>query len=303
MNSNHVVGYFKRNLPGDFGKIGHFGTLDPFASGVLMLGVAGGAKLNDYIHEYCPKTYLAVGKLGVHTETGDLTSPITLNDESLYFQSTISQFDKHFLQSQFEQKFKGEYWQAPHKYSAAKSQGRPLHEWARMGVEVVKEEKKRFIHEIEVVKFKFPYLVFRAQVSSGTYIRTLMNDLAHHLGTHGTLVSLTREKVGNVHLKNLLNRKCWPVKGLLNDKVWNYDDFSLDVDEVLNLTHLELNEVESTRYLNGQKLDWRWKLSSSNNLFWVRDSNKVILGIGTRDEDKLKVVFNFERDLTSPLIP
>jgi tRNA pseudouridine55 synthase len=301
MNSNHVVGYFKRNLPSDFGKIGHFGTLDPFASGVLMLGIAGGAKLNDYIHTYCPKTYLAVGKLGVHTETGDLTSPITMKDETLYLHSTISQFDKAFLQNEFEKKFLGEYWQAPHKYSAAKSQGRPMHEWARMGIEVVKEEKKRTIHHLEVVKYKFPYLVFRAEVSSGTYIRTLMSDLAHHLGTYGTLVSLTREKVGKVHLQNLIPRKHWPVKGMLDNQTWSYDQFSLNVDDVLSLVNLELNYDETTRYLNGQKLNWRWDLSSAENLFWVRDSLNVILGIGTKEDEKLKVVFNFERESASIL--
>jgi tRNA pseudouridine55 synthase len=225
-----------------------------------------------------------------------------MTDETTYFHSTISQFDKTFLQNEFEKKFLGDYWQAPHKYSAAKSQGRPMHEWARMGVEIVKEEKKRTIHHLEVVKYKFPYLVFRAEVSSGTYIRTLMSDLAHHLGTHGTLVSLTREKVGKVHLKNLVPRKYWPTKGMLGEESWNYDRFCLDVDDVLPLVNLQLNEDESVRYLNGQKLQWRWDLNSSENLFWVRDSHNEILGIGTKEEEKLKVVFNFERETASTLI-
>ncbi len=64
MTSYDVIRHFKRNLPTGFGKIGHFGTLDPFASGVLLIGIGGAARLNDYIHDFLPKSYLAVGKLG-----------------------------------------------------------------------------------------------------------------------------------------------------------------------------------------------------------------------------------------------
>ncbi|MFZ4714070.1 MAG: hypothetical protein ACOYL6_10175 [Bacteriovoracaceae bacterium] len=295
MNSTHVVAHFKRNLPGDFGKIGHFGTLDPFASGVLMLGISGGAKLNDYVHSYCPKTYLAVGKLGVFTETGDLTSPVMKIDDSLYLTSKIAQFPKEFLQEELSQKFVGDYWQAPHKYSAAKSDGRPLHEWARMGVEVVKEEKKRTIYSLEVVKYQFPYFIFRAKVSSGTYVRTLMSDIAHHLGTHGTLVSLCREQVGDVHFKNLIQKKNWPEKGMLGEELWDIEKFGLNVDQVLPLNDIVLDEEESTTYLNGKAMPWKWGSVTDKNIYWVRNKKLEILGMGNSVDEKLKTVFNFRR--------
>ena len=73
MTSHEVVRHFKRHLPRPFGKIGHLGTLDPFAQGVLLLAMGGGQRLNDLIHQWYPKSYLAEGVLGVQTATGDMT--------------------------------------------------------------------------------------------------------------------------------------------------------------------------------------------------------------------------------------
>src|SRR5690606_11567719 len=172
MTSYDVVRHFKRHLPSGFGKIGHFGTLDPFASGVLMIGICGAARLNDFIHDSMPKTYLAVGKLGIETPTGDYTSEIIQRDESLYLRPEIARFPATFIEQRLRDKVLGEYWQAPHKYSAAKFQGRNLHEWAREGVEIKKAPVRREVFKIEVVKYAFPYLSLRVEVSSGTYVRT-----------------------------------------------------------------------------------------------------------------------------------
>ncbi len=128
VTSYDVVRHFKRHLPQGFGKIGHFGTLDPFASGVLMIGICGAARLNDFIHDFLPKTYLAVGKLGIETPTGDYTSEITQKDESLYLSREIASFSREFIEEKLKEKFIGDYWQAPHKYSASKFMGKNLHE-------------------------------------------------------------------------------------------------------------------------------------------------------------------------------
>lgn len=295
MNSNHVLGYLKKNLPEDFGKIGHFGTLDPFACGVLMVGISGASKLNDYIHEFCPKTYLAIGKLGVHTETGDLTSVITKKDETAYFKNEISRLTKNFLQEILEKKFLGEYQQAPHKYSAAKFQGRPLHEWARAGVEVVKEEKTRLITRFEVVKYAFPYLILRVEVSSGTYIRTLFKDVAEYIGTHGTLVSLVRESVGDVKLDSCLKKSQWPKeKRILNTKTY------LNIEDVLKLNSLILNEEEERFYLNGKRFNVDQNQIQKNEVkthtgqyLWVKNQASEILGMGEIIEGELRTQFNF----------
>jgi tRNA pseudouridine55 synthase len=103
MTSYDVVRHFKRNLPPGYGKIGHFGTLDPFASGVLMIGIGGAARLNEFIHELLPKTYLAVGKLGIETPTGDYMSEIIQRDDSIYLK-------KVSLENLSKKKFVKNFW-------------------------------------------------------------------------------------------------------------------------------------------------------------------------------------------------
>jgi len=104
IGSFDVVRKWKRILRGQ-GKIGHFGTLDPFAEGVLMIGVSGAARLNEYIHDCLPKTYLAVGILGVETETGDLTVDPSQVDESDYLKEKISKLIKSLLKNNLMRSF------------------------------------------------------------------------------------------------------------------------------------------------------------------------------------------------------
>lgn len=290
MTSYDVIRHFKRNLPPGFGKIGHFGTLDPFASGVLLIGVAGAARLNDYIHAYAPKTYLAVGKLGVETPTGDLTVEVSQKDQGAYFLNEISRFSSEFIQQQLEAKFVGEYWQAPHKYSAAKFEGRPLHEWAREGVDIQKEKKLRHVYKIQVVKYQFPYLSLRATVSSGTYVRTLFSDCANYLGTLGTLVALVREEVGMANLKNVLYKKDWPSRDQGID--WDYNGLGLRPWELLDFPKNTLNEKNSRLFSNGVQLRANQLDQYYEGLQWVADKERV-LGLGQGEQDLLKAQLNF----------
>jgi tRNA pseudouridine55 synthase len=287
MTSYDVIRHFKRNLPEGYGKIGHFGTLDPFASGVLLIGVAGAARLNDYIHDYAPKTYLAVGKLGVETATGDLTEEPIQVDDSEYLNQNIATMPVEFIQKQLQEKFLGEYWQAPHQYSAAKFEGKPLHEWAREGVEIKKEKKLRHVHSLEVVKYQFPYLSLRVTVSSGTYVRTLFSDCANHLGTIGCLVSLVREEIGMANFKNAIFKKDWPL-----EKNWNYENFGLRPWELLSFPMLELGEKQAKLFSNGVQLRKDQIEQYLEGLQWVKGPDRV-LGLGQGKENQLKAQLNF----------
>ena len=288
MTSYDVIRHFKRNLPAGYGKIGHFGTLDPFASGVLLIGVAGAARLNDYIHEYAPKTYLAVGKLGVETPTGDLTVEVSQKDESDYLKNEVANFTSEFIQGQLQHKFLGEYWQAPHKYSAAKFEGKPLHEWAREGVEIKKEKKLRHIYDLKVVKYQFPYLSLRVTVSSGTYVRTLFSDCANYLGTLGTLVSLVREEVGQANLQNAIFKKNWPSA----DVAWDYEEFGMRPWELLDFPKNILNIKNAGLYSNGVQLRANQLEHYHTGLQWVQDERRV-LGLGLGENDQLRALINF----------
>lgn len=297
ITSYDVVRHFKRHLPNGYGKIGHFGTLDPFATGVLMIGICGAARLNDFIHDFLPKTYLAVGKLGIETPTGDYTSEISQRDESLYLRREIASFSKEFIEERLREKFLGDYWQAPHKYSAAKFMGRNLHEWAREGVEVKKEAVLRKVYKIEVVKYVFPYLSIRVEVSSGTYVRTLFSDMCNYLGTLGSLISLVRESVGPVTYKTALKMKEWP-----QDKALSIIERGMPVQNVLPFSSFILNEKETIGFKNGaflrpDKLTPGTVTELSDKYFWMMDQKGKLLGLAEKSfptEIRPKINFHSE---------
>ena len=282
MTSYDVIRHFKRHLPKGYGKIGHFGTLDPFASGVLMIGIGGAARLNEYIHDLLPKTYLAVGKLGIETPTGDYESEIIQRDDSVYLKREIAKFSAEFIEERLREKFLGEYWQAPHKYSASKFMGRNMHEWAREGVEVKKEPVLRHVYDIRVVKYKFPYLSVRVTVSSGTYVRTLFNHMSNELGTIGSLVALVREKIGFATTKNALKKKDWPL-----EREFPVLEKGIPIDELLPFDRVQLSESQTTAFKCGAflKLDQVTitKRNFSEEYVWMNDDKNQLFGLGHRE--------------------
>lgn len=293
MTSYDVIRHYKKNLPQNFGKIGHFGTLDPFACGVLLIGIGGAARLNDLIHEYLPKTYLAIGKLGVETATGDMTSPITQSDSSAYLKQEIGSFSKEFIQEQLRQKFLGEYMQAPHQYSAAKFMGKKMHEWARKGVEIKKEEVRRFVYSIEVVKYSFPYLSVRVKVSSGTYVRTLFSDMSNYLGTIGCLVSLVRESVGHLDSKTALLRAKWP-----KERAESFYSHGIEVDKALPFSHYKFKPFEAKLFSNGVTLEMKRaeflkEGTLKNDYAWMYDEAGNCLGLSKIENDSFKPFINY----------
>ncbi len=297
ISSYDVVRHFKRHLPLGFGKIGHFGTLDPFASGVLMIGVCGAARLNDLIHEFLPKTYLAVGKLGIETPTGDHTSEIVQKDESLYLTREISGFSQSFIQEKLREKFLGDYWQAPHKYSAAKFMGKNLHEWAREGVEVKKDAVLRRVSRIDVVRYAFPYLSVRVEVSSGTYVRTLFAEMCNYLGTLGSLIALVRESVGPITTASALHLRDWP-----RDKDPSFMERGNLIKDVLPFGSYRLDQARSQVFRNGgflrpQEIGPALDCSLSDRYFWILDETDTLLGLAEKTfptEIKPKINFHLE---------
>lgn len=272
ITSYDVIRTLKRKLPKK-SKLGHFGTLDPFACGVLMIGIHGAQRLNEYIHDFLPKTYIATGILGKNTPTGDLTVEPDQVDESDYLNLTIAEFDIPFLQKSLEEKFVGEYMQAPHKYSAAKHEGKALHKWAREGVEIKKEEKLKHVYSLKVLEYEFPKLVIEFTVSSGTYIRTLFSDCSKHLGTLGTLQDLERTSVGPCTSVNAIKKESWD----------DTDLPFLKMEDVLNFPSLILAPKEAHLYSNGVKLKRERAVSEEEgtikeDIFWIKDNESKILG-------------------------
>lgn len=292
MSSYDVVRHFKRNLPMGFGKIGHFGTLDPFAEGVLMIGTGGAARLNDFIHAYLPKTYIACGKLGEETPTGDPESEVVQKDSSVYLSQEIAKFPPDFIEERARGKFLGQYLQTPHKYSATKFMGKNLHEWAREGVEVKKEAVERTIYALDVISYNFPELTFSSTVSSGTYIRTLFTEIAHDLGTLGHLLTLKRQSVGHIDADSALKESEWP-----KDKNPDFMSRGLAIDSVLSFGSIELSEDQKKFFRNGGFLrnieDVKGNIDSPYR--WVTHQGEI-LGLSEWKENELRPKINFHSE-------
>lgn len=175
-------------------KIGHTGTLDPDAQGVLPVCLGSGTKLCDMLTDK-DKEYVAELLLGVKTDTQDITGQVLCEKEPVQ--------DEVLIRTCVES-FRGEYLQVPPMYSALKVNGKKLYELARAGKEVERSARQVFIREIEILEVKLPIIKMRVACSKGTYIRTLCEDIGEKLGCGGTMKSLLRTKVGNFSLEKAI---------------------------------------------------------------------------------------------------
>jgi len=175
-------------------KVGHLGTLDPFATGLLPLALGEATKLAQFLLEE-PKTYRATLKLGAETDTQDLTGRITRESEALPALEEIYQAAGTFV---------GEIDQVPPKFSAVHHQGTRLYKLARQGEAVEAPPRKVVIHRLEVEDITLPRVTILVECSKGTYVRTLAHDLGRTLGCGAHLVGLTRLAVGPFRLEEAL---------------------------------------------------------------------------------------------------
>ena len=200
-------------------KVGHIGTLDPMASGVLPVLVGNATKLSNILVEH-DKEYIAVLKLGKSTDTGDSEGTITETDENYLekigeLQNSLQIVEKKALQKNIGEiektecirkvlnLFLGDSFQIPPMYSAIKVNGKKLYELAREGKTIEREPRKINISEIELLEYKEPdEIKFRVVCSKGTYIRVLCEDIAKKMNTVGYMSSLRRTRVGNFRIED-----------------------------------------------------------------------------------------------------
>ena len=175
-------------------KIGHTGTLDPAATGVLPVCLGSGTKLCDMLTDK-EKEYVAELLLGVRTDTQDTTGQILSTEKVTATEGQIREVCAGFV---------GEYDQVPPMYSALKINGKKLYELAREGKVVERKARHVCIHELEILEMNLPVVKLRVRCSKGTYIRTLCEDIGNVLGCGGTMQSLQRTKVGPFTLDQAL---------------------------------------------------------------------------------------------------
>jgi tRNA pseudouridine55 synthase len=206
MTSFDVIRDFKRAVHPDF-KIGHGGTLDPFADGVLLLLLGKATKKMNEL-QALPKTYKATAKLGASSDTLDRTGSVgkQLTAYSLR-REQIEAAAKNFV---------GEIEQEIPDYSATKINGVPRYKLARAGKEMEKKSKLVTIYKLEIEKIEGELVTFVTTVSSGTYIRQLSYDIFKSMGIDSYLESLTRTKIGDYTLS-----KSHQISEFSSDK-WKY---------------------------------------------------------------------------------
>ena len=241
ISSARVVSLVRRAL--NMKKIGHTGTLDLEASGVLPIVIGKATRVSDYMMTK-DKVYETELILGAKTDTLDAAGEI------------IEKSDKEVTREEFIQAmktFKGEIDQIPPMYSALKVNGKKLYDLAREGIEIERKKRKVNIYDIELLDFAFPKATIRVTCSKGTYIRTLVDDIGEKLGSLAYVNELARVRVGELDIKDSIKsgdlleipkedliKKLYPIDTALKD----FDKIILDRKYLDNLVNGQIVEVD-----------------------------------------------------------
>lgn len=235
--SHDIVNIVRKKL--NINKVGHTGTLDPNATGVLPILIGTGTKVSKYLVEH-EKTYVATLALGKRTDTGDSEGNIIEEDNS------FGKFDEEKIKSILK-RFVGKQNQTPPIYSAIKVDGKKLYEYAREGKEVNIKPREIEIYNIDLKKYDNEEITFEVECSKGTYIRTLCEDIAKGLGTIGYMKELQRTKVNKFDIKDAIS-----LEDLDNE---NLEERIISIEKIFkdNLK-INLNDRKLELFLNGVQL-------------------------------------------------
>ena len=250
-------------------KVGHTGTLDPIARGVLLVTVGQATKIVELLTAN-DKEYIADVELGYETDTLDNTGRIIKRKEipnNINLKETLNSFKKTYLQ------------EVP-IYSAIKVDGKKLYEYARNNKEVTLPKKEVTIKEIELLKENNNTFTFKTLVTKGCYIRSLIRDIGLSLNTYATMTSLIRTKQGKVSIDNTNTL----------EELQKGEAKSYSIEEVLDYPTIIVDKDLEFKIKNGQKINNTWKIT--NRCIFKNQENKL-LGIYERDNLMLKVWKNF----------
>ena len=249
-------------------KIGHTGTLDPMATGVLVCLVGKYTKLVSLIMDE-DKEYIASIKLGIKTDTLDITGNILATSEiKKYTTLEIENVLNSFL---------GEYHQVIPLYSAKKIDGKRLYEYARNKEEVKLPENIVNIKEIELLDYHDDLIKFRVVVSKGTYIRSLIQSICDKLNCYGTMSELIRTRQGKFDIKHAYT---------LND-IENNNYQKLNIEDILGVKVMELPDDLEKNILNGNKIESNKK----GYILFKKNEQEIALYYFYNNIGRLKILF------------
>lgn len=235
--SSHDMVYRLRKILPDK-KIGHSGTLDPFAEGILLMGIGKGTRILEYYGAFS-KVYILTLILGVVTDTYDITGNIVEENECLASPEQISETVLSF---------KGDYLQVPPMYSAKKYNGKKLYDLARKGKIISMPPKKVEIKNLEILDISIPEVTLMAEVSGGTYLRSLAADIGFQLGCGAVAKKLVRVSNCGFSVDNAVTIDSETEKGEILKKVVSLED------ALPFFPKLILIEGEKENILNGRQI-------------------------------------------------
>lgn len=222
-------------------KIGHTGTLDPDATGVLPVCLGKATRLCDMLTDET-KTYEAVLLLGKSTDTQDISGKVLKVSEPEKDPEKIKKCVSGF---------EGEYRQIPPMYSALKVNGKKLYELAREGIEVERKARTVQLHQIDVLRIEPPRVWMRVTCSKGTYIRTLCHDIGEALGCHGCMEQLVRTRVGKFEISG--SRKLSEIEEIVKNH--QLEKFLVPIDEMFSeYPYIKVQSEADGSAVNGNPL-------------------------------------------------
>lgn len=269
ITSNAVISSIKKKFKPS--KIGHMGTLDPMAEGVLPIAIGNATRMFEYfLHKQ--KTYIATFEFGYETDTLDAMGEVIKSTGCLPNVDEV----KNILSS-----FIGKNNQMPPKYSAKNVNGKRAYDLARSGIDFELKPK-----EIEI--FEFTYLnnidnsyTFKITCSSGAYIRSIGRDLGYALGSLATMTKLIRVESSKFNLDNAVSMEDI-------ESANNIQDLLIDVNKVFDFESLMVNDIDSARLKNGMTIDYK---KNNGNYFVL--NNDILIGVGNLKDNKLKLETHF----------
>ncbi|MFX0549064.1 tRNA pseudouridine(55) synthase TruB [Hathewaya histolytica] len=255
-------------------KIGHTGTLDPLATGVLPICIGKATKAVNYLIKD-DKEYIAQIKLGETTDTYDKEGKIELIRP---INSSVQDIIK-VLNS-----FKGNILQTPPKYSALKLNGKKMYELARAGVEFEVKKREVEIYSLEILDINLPFIEIKVHCSKGTYIRSLAYDIGENLGCGAHIYNLRRISSGNFNLNSAVDFEQIDLDSIHKNIIPTENIFE-------NFIKVELDTYFEKLFINGVPIKDK-RLTSKimeNGLYRVYNINGLFLGLGNREKDYFKL--------------
>ena len=261
-------------------KVGHAGTLDPIAKGVLLACVGKATRLIDAIH-LLPKHYIATFRLGWNSDTEDVTGNLTAVENPKI--PNLADIEKTIPL------FTGRIEQRPPMFSALKVNGKRAYDLARKGQTVELKSRKIDVFEIKMLQYEYPKLVLGVLCGSGTYIRSLGRDIAEHIGTKSVMEELVRDFIGPFRLVNAIMPDFF-----VPENIENWKNYLLPMEQAVeHLPQMQVDEQIAQKILHGLKITVQDAFFHEKTIAVLNSEQKLISLLEPSEGNVFKPKVNF----------